>query len=195
MKEENVVIVLNSPAGSGKDVVAEHLAIAHGFQWVELKKRAVEIVRAVFGVSELEWEQMYTRDRKDTPHWKLKVARGGKWMSPRQALIYISEEVVKPQFGEGYFARCTLEAMQEGMDVVVSDAGFIDEVITITDVCKNAVKVSIDRDGYTYEGDSRSSLPDIMFRESYILDNNGTKEELYEQVDELVNLIKESMEK
>lgn len=183
-----VAIILNSPAGSGKDVVAQFLKRHHQCHWMEFKTRLIEITTAVFGVSVIEWEGMYTRENKDTPHWKLKTSKRGEWMSPRQALILISEEVIKPNMGSNYFGLCAANSLKENHFNVFSDGGFVDEILSLIDVVgeENIFKIYIDRDGCQFdENDSRKELPDIMFKESYTIDNNNSLNELYVQVEEV----------
>lgn len=169
------VFVFNSPPNSGKDVVANHLAETFGFNISSFKTRLIEITQAVYGVSEFEWGLLYTREGKETPHWKLKNSRNGEWMSPRQALIYISEEVIKPKYGKDFFGLSLVKELKDGV-TLIPDGGFVEEVIPLIEAVgkENVIKVVIEREGCTFDNDSRKDIDNDLFGNTLILLNNSS---------------------
>lgn len=176
------IFIFNSPPNSGKDVVAHHISKTFGFEVLSFKERLIEITQAVYGVSKLEWDLLYTREGKETPHWKLRNSRKGVWMSPRQALIYISEEVIKPRYGKDYFGVALSNKIEDSDCSVflIPDGGFVEEVKPLIEKFgkENITKVKVVRDGCTFEGDSRKDIDDSLFSNTLILNNNSNLDNL-----------------
>jgi hypothetical protein len=149
------LILLNGPAGCGKGEAYKTIRAVHNAHDGRVKKRLYEIASAVFGVSQGLWEE---REGKEAPHPKLAVSvaqiqalskhinldlhddhspQRPRWaggdrflLSPRQALIYASEALIKPAFGAGYFGRVRRESMINPEETLYVDdsAGFPEEL-------------------------------------------------------------------
>lgn len=151
------VIILNAPPGAGKDTIGNRIAmIAPWFcRMRSFKKPMFEIARAMLG------ERLYKnfidayndREQKEKPQAFL----NGK--SPRQFMIWISEKVIKPQFGNQYFGRRMVEQIRECDDpVIITDGGFSDEIKSLIGAGFEVHICRLHRDGYTFAGDSRNYL-------------------------------------
>ena len=95
--------------------------------------------------------------------WKDQKQASFMGMSPREAYIWYSEEVMKPKFGNQVFGQMALLDMLDcGAQkiVVFSDCGFDYETAPIVDFvgAKNCMLVHIERPGYSYAGDSRGTI-------------------------------------
>lgn len=176
------LILINGPKGSGKDTLAQMIldripnTRLTTFKTVLYKETARRLN------VDLNWLIEVATDRtlKETPLEEL----GG--ISPRQALIDTSEDHIKKEhgpFGVSYhLVEDILSREYCGrFTFVIPDSGFNHEVNYLTNVLKkfglsNLTVIRLDRDGCTYEGDSREYLdnPDIH------LHNNGSPEELYQ---------------
>ena len=100
-------------------------------------------------------------------------------ITPREAMIYLSELVVKPTLGEAYFGIKAAENMCEGNNWV-TDSGFKQEaVIQVNEFgAENVFLVKIHREGCSFEGDSRSYISlDEYGVATLELDNNHTLED------------------
>lgn len=90
--------------------------------------------------------------------------------TPREFLIHLSEHYMKPRYGEDVYGRLLYHramAQDPIPDVVViDDSGFPAEVGAVQGY--KAI-VRIEREGTSYEGDSRNYLPDPKFT----IDNSG----------------------
>lgn len=179
----NKVIILNGPPGSGKDEGSKHLVSVLREQGVparhcEFKERLFKLVRGVCGLTVPEWERLYTRENKEKPSSRL---RG---LSPRQALIYLSEDIIKPILGKDYFGKAAAEDLTEGVNVF-SDGGFVEEVRPIISKvgAKNVLIIRIHRAGHTFQGDSRKYLPDGFGPLVIDVENNGTLEEYFKALE------------
>ena len=89
----------------------------------------------------------------DEYYWKLSV---------REAMIYISEVIMKPRFGDNYFGVARAKAIQEGEIAVDSSCGFLEELPPLIERLRqeNILLIRVHRAGATFEGDSRNYIPD-----------------------------------
>ena len=153
------VVIFNGPPRSGKDTAVNTI-------WQLLDRSCIHIkmadpitnsVKSLFGIQFADWQHIYN-NFKDAPHPQL------QGMTPREACIWLSEEVVKPKFGKDFFGRiaarrCT-DAIDGGYTVLMSDGGFLDEVQCIVDHVgsEHVVLVHLHRPGFDFANDSRSLL-------------------------------------
>lgn len=106
--------------------------------------------------------------------------------TPREFLIHLSEHYIKERYGDDAYGRWlehrVLRLIPIPDLVIIDDGGFPAERAVLGHLAK---VVRVNRPGKTFEGDSRMhlDLPD------FILDNNGTVEELEPKLDDLVNWI------
>ena len=181
------IILFNGPPNSGKDAAAEYLSDVHGAFHSSFKTHLIEITQAIYKIDPFVWNYWYSREGKELPRQEL----GG--LSCRQALIFVSEKIIKPAFGKDFWGKSEAEwiAKHLGEDelVALSDAGFDDEVIPLVNAFgkDNVYIVKIEREGCSYKGDSRNYLSDGLVSEEnyYTIENNGTLEEFKENVEKL----------
>ena len=97
--------------------------------------------------------EMYTRENKERPYLNL----GG--LSPREALIKVSEEIMKPAFGEDYFGKALVADIDEDI-TLVPDSGFMSEFIPVVERVgpTNVLVIKLFKDGCTFDNDSREYL-------------------------------------
>lgn len=161
------LIVFNGPKGSGKDLAATILQQYLGSDNVNLcsfKKTLVEMALKLSGLSQYQWDAIYTRELKDQADWRLRVQDIA--VSPRRYLIWISEEVIKPIFGKLFFGEQAVKQIDVDKINAFSDSGFKEELWAVIDGVSdewnyNAVEVVVVRlfrEDCTYENDSRSYL-------------------------------------
>lgn len=162
------IVLFNGPPGSGKDTAA---MIAENDFWcceiMEFKQKLFSIALEISGMDYHVWFSIYNnrkdkgRANKETPLPEL----GG--LSQRQFLIKISEEWVKPVFGERYFGEAAAKAVAESSNILFffSDSGFMEEVYPLFDLVGkyDVLLVKLYREGCSYEGDSRNYLPEEEF--------------------------------
>lgn len=175
---------------SGKDYIAEvlqsYIILNTGLNCsiLKYKSRLYRITAALYGLDEIKLiEVANNRILKEAPM----VALGG--LSPRKALIKVSEGIVKPIFGERYFGAALASSIGSEDFVVIPDGGFSEEVVPLVecDRVHRIVVVRLTADGCTFEGDSRSyirkgpSLKDVSF-----LDYHNRKDG---NIDDLVKML------
>ena len=158
-----MIIILNAPAGAGKDTIQQAIASMFETGSLSFKKPMFEMAHAILGdLGYSEFMDAYNdRNRKEAP---LEILKGS---SPRQFMIWISETIIKPAFGDKHFGNLLYDdynvKQNEGFDIcVVSDGGFPDETITLIEKGAVVKLFRMHRDGYSFDGDSRNyvHLPD-----------------------------------
>lgn len=123
------VIMFNGPPGCGKDyatsVLVRELSLkGTAAHHLEVKNRLIDLTCLIHDMDRDEWDRMYHHPTKDMPL----VQFGG--MSMRQALIRVSETVIKPNYGLDYFGRAAGKTLKDGVNVF-SDGGFEPEIRAI----------------------------------------------------------------
>ena len=183
-----VVVILNAPPGAGKDTLAnnEYWVTDVGNlllnEWQHdrhsvfnsepikeefkqpLRSIAYDVVLTVYG-NEVAKEFLYRlldRELKEEAWEKL----GG--MSPRQFLIYTSENYVKVCFGGNIFGKIAARSVVEvpvylrtgGTIHIFSDGGFAEEIDEVVKAvgAENVYIFQWSADGCSFKGDSRRYL-------------------------------------
>lgn len=155
-----MIIILNGPAGSGKDTLAALLLEqGHVQAKAQFKEPMFGIALAASGITPEAWWGRYNdRESKEKP-WGL---LGG--MSCREFMIHISEKFIKPVFGDDYFGnQLAIKYINRDphvTDMVVSDSGFQSELDALGCTLgeSEVLIVRLHREGYTFNGDSRSYI-------------------------------------
>ena len=149
-------ILLNAPVASGKDYAAARLMHSLKAQHGEFKQTIFDIAKAITGLSDEEFFGIYNdRESKEVPQVKF------LGLSPRGLMIWISEEVCKPKFGNQYFGKPAAARIDTKTGCVFSDSGFSDEVYPIAEKlgAENLFIVRFNRLGSQFEqNDSRKFL-------------------------------------
>lgn len=181
------IIIFNGPAGCGKDEAVGYLNRQYNAYPFSFKSRLKKITLEIYGVSEPLWDSWYTREGKELPREEL----DGK--SCRQALIHVSEDIIKPNFGKDYFGKVEARRInsmfhaEEGSVVACSDGGFNEEVVPFVEMFgeENVHIVQIQRDGCSFKGDSRNWIDsEAILEENYwVLHNNSTLVDFWKKLD------------
>lgn len=154
------VLFLNAPANSGKDTIADALVEQHGFTKLSFKDTLFDFMFKIFNIKDSAafMDMYYTRVTKEQPCELLRL--GGAVLSPRQALIHVSENVVKPLLGDDYFGQAVLAKIKPSGKYVFSDCGFLEEIMPIIQKVMpfNVYLVRLTREGCTFNGDSRNYI-------------------------------------
>lgn len=200
-----MIILFNGPPGSGKDAAADYFG-TRGFKHLSFKYQLYKETVNYFDV-DFNWFMEGYKDReiKEIPSTLL-----GN-MSRREAMIYVSEKVIKPRKGLDYFGNQVANEIQNGSDYAISDGGFVDELIPVINKVgsDDFVLVQLTRDGCDYSSDSRRYFQGTKLMHEYALGgkltpidnkyvlnhafnvktyrihNNGTIEDFYKVLDDI----------
>lgn len=152
-------LLLNGPPGSGKDTVASHLIPYLKFTHL---KFAAPIKRMVAAL--LQCDQRTLESIKDEPNRMLRYEDSAirRDDTPRRVLIALSEELLKPRYGNSYFGNALwTEATRSSSKLfVVSDCGFESEVGRLINSAgpSNCLLIRLHREGHNFTNDSRSYI-------------------------------------
>jgi hypothetical protein len=122
------LVLISGPGRSGKNTAGKAIAEFYGADHFAISDRLKVETHSHFGLpGHLAVDHF--EDCKDEPN----AAFDG--MTPRQAYIHVSEEIIKPRLGEDYLGRCALERLADPRFSlkVVSGVGFLDEVLPLVE--------------------------------------------------------------
>ena len=183
MSKVNKCIFINGPPGSGKDTAAELLAANHDYlplKFAGALKAGLAGLLGMFDVNEYNkfFETHGGKESHEPPFTKT---------TPRQTLIDLSEEFMKPRFGKDIFGQVAARtAAAMGGNVVFSDCGFAEELLPVVRHFgeTNCLLIKLYREGCSFEGDSRRHIsPDVLgnvYRK--VIRNDGSIGDLYDNV-------------
>ncbi len=151
------VVFLNGPPGVGKDTMANDL-VKFWFANATKMKMADELKDITHRMFGLDVATDFYESVKGNP---MPEFRG---MTPRQAYIHVSEQIMKPLFGPDVFGHRLLQRMkrlQRNM-YLIADSGFVEEAMPIiSDVGPGnclLVRLHAPKRGCSFKNDSRSHL-------------------------------------
>lgn len=146
-----MIIIFNGPPGSGKDEASMFMQCL-GFHPLSFKHQLFKETMRHFCVDK-NWFMLGYEDRKQ----KEKPEPLLEGMSRREAMIFVSEGIIKPMYGSSYFGDQVASKIKYSKDYVISDGGFLDELMPIINKigCENILIIQLVRDNCTFSNDSR----------------------------------------
>lgn len=190
------VIIFNGPPGSGKDTGAAYLQ-SKGYNHLRFKDSLIALTSLIYSVPEADIEELLeSRDGKE----RSDVRFGGK--SLRQALIYVSEGVIKPNFGKDFFGvKAAHSILRSDNELhVMSDGGFETEINTFIQHGFRVLLIHIHREGHDFSGDSRQYVyPKNLIKGDgschyFVIKNDWSIENFYAQIDSAIDTYKIAIE-
>jgi hypothetical protein len=211
------IILLNGVKSTGKDSAIHHLrSLGYPLVRREAKGKLHELTMAFFCIQpERYWEIYEDRVLKEAPLLEFRIRlsqedldnlegilnetlidcpseeRSTFILSLRQAMIYISELVMKPKFGENYFGVARAKDIVDGEVATDSSCGFIEELPPLIERLgqDNILLIRVHREGATFEGDSRNYIPDG------VIDNTVDVQSVYGYLDEYLETVEKIVDK
>jgi hypothetical protein len=88
-------------------------------------------------------------------------------LSRREALIYVSEEIIKPKFGKDFFGVKAAQELDNTDNYCFSDGGFQEELVPIINKlgADNIILIQLTREGCDFSSDSRRYINGILVEE------------------------------
>lgn len=157
-----MIVIFNGPPGSGKDEAASLFKEVFGFGNLSFKYQLFKETINHFEVDKAWFMEGYDdREVKEKKEFALNE------MSRREAMIHVSEDIVKPKNGKDYFGRMVAEEIEDGKSYAIADGGFIEELEPIIEKLgeENIVLVQITREGHDFSTDSRRYFDGKLFKE------------------------------
>lgn len=192
----NKIILLNGPAGSGKDTIGRFLVDklnkAGIYKFADPIKKAVA---ALFDLSPEEYQFYFeTQQGKNNPSPRFNNK------TPREWLISFSEDFAKKNGGPQIFGKILGDKLRTNFSsgviesAVVTDSGFLPEAEAVLNTFGNEVDVyliRLNRTGYKFDGDSRGyiHLKELFPNNVVELDVHNNEGMVIHSVDNIVNEI------
>lgn len=117
------------------------------------------------------------------------------YYSSREALIHVSENIVKPKQGNDFYGRKLVERIEASSEryIFTGDGGFRNELVPLLEAGYNVYIVHLERNGATFENDSRKLLTEDDFKgedgnmlynnlKFIKMYNNGSLDDLYKTI-------------
>lgn len=195
--------------GSGKDTIADYLVNVHEFRRDSFAASLKDATAAVFGWDRdmLEGRTRSSREWREQPDWWW-TQRLGRTITPRLILQLWGTEVCRRGFHDDIWIASLENKLRHSRDhVVISDCRFPNEIAAIKNAGGAVIRVTrgIDPDWFLAavqhfkQGDD---LPNDMPHSSewawagtdfdHVLDNNRDLDDLYAQINSLVQDLRAS---
>lgn len=150
------IVLLNAPPRAGKNTAAAGAsAVLQGVAVIGFSHHLKRSVHAAFG---LGWDL-------DPDHFDAVKSHPSEQffgMTPRQAYIWWSEEVIKPKFGKEWFGEMFMRAARSACadTIIAPDSGFTEEAERVAKEVgpHNVMLIRLHKTGCTFDGDSRSYI-------------------------------------
>ncbi len=159
-----MIFIVNGPPGSGKDEACIYFA-SLGYIHSSFKRKLIEETVEYFDVTTDWFLTGYDiRLIKERPEEKL------SGLSRRQALIHVSEDLIKPRYGNDYFGKMAAADLVLEKNYCFSDGGFVEELVPIINKlgAENIILIQLTREGCDFTSDSRRYINGNLIKE-YIL--------------------------
>ena len=213
MKLTKTVVIFNSPPNSGKDISTQYMKdyFCTG-EVIAFKDELYKDTANYFNIAAEDLVEYHSdRSLKEKPSllfpkyqreslkqyffslvYLIGALTNNRYLmslgyySSREALIHVSESVVKPVKGKDYYGKKLVEKIEDSSErfYFVSDSGFKEECTMVADKGYRVIIAQLMRSGATFDGDSRSLLNKDDFKEYNNIkfcqiDNNGALDDLY----------------
>ena len=182
--------------GSGKGTVADTLVNEYKFTKLSFADKLKDGVSEVFG-----WDrQMLEGDTESSRYWREQPdqywsEKFGKPTTPRWVLQYFGTEVMRGQMYDGIWVDSCI-GRYKGQNTVIADTRFPNEVKQIRERGGKIilVKRGQDPDWFVDYVEGNIEPKDIHTSEyawakeefDFVIENNGSKDELYTKIDDLI---------
>ena len=176
--------------GSGKDTVSKRLEQKHGFRRDSFAKSLKDAVSAMFN-----WDrEMLEGNGDDSRQWREQPdefwsKKFGKTVTPRWVLQHFGTEVMRQHMHDAIWIDSCL-SRYDGQPTVISDTRFQNELKTIKEYGGEIILVKRGelptREQMQERGAHKSEWDWMGWEFDHVLDNDGTKQELFDKVDNLI---------
>ena len=181
---------------SGKGTVSDRLMQKHGFRKDSFAKSLKDAVSSMFN-----WDREMLEGKTDESRaWREKPdafwsKRFGKDVTPRWVLQYFGTEVMRQGMHDAIWIDSCM-ARYDGKPTVIADTRFENEIKTIREIGGKIllVKRGQDPDWFTDYVEGNIEPKNVHSSEyawakseyDHLITNNGTLEELHQQIDDLI---------
>lgn len=176
-----MIIGVSGYARAGKDTVADYLVEKHGFTKLSF---ADPIREGLYRLNPkiMLMESVYVPLAYAVDQWGWDLLKD---ISPdaRPLMQRFGTEVAREMFGDNFWVDLAMRKAQEHEKVVIADVRYANEATAIK---SHGLLWRVDREGVGPANDHPSELAVETFVADAVLTNNGTMDDLYEQVAEAI---------
>lgn len=176
----STIILLNGPPGSGKDMAATFIRKDLGADKCtnfRMKTPLWNIFQAMFALTDMQLHNMVNTPQKDMEQEML------HGRTPREVLIDISENFLKPRFGNEFLGELLARRINYSpcQWATVSDSGFTEEARPLLSKFsrQNVFCIQLSRDGTSFVNDSRSYIDCDSLGIQHVLIKNDLDLDMY----------------
>jgi GTPase SAR1 family protein len=170
-------------AHSGKNTAANHLINKYNYLEDSFARILKKIIKCLFNFTE------------DQVNGQLKEVMDKRWnITPRQAMQFIGTELFRnqinkliPDIGNNFWIKSLDINMNKKKDIVITDVRFQNEVDYMHSINGIVIKIvrSYNSENKLYDHESEKNIKFIK-NYDYLIENNGTKQDLYKKIDEII---------
>jgi hypothetical protein len=180
---DNIVVGMIGKAGAGKDTVGDYLCDNYGFKRVAFADPLKKGVKAIFDLTD---KQAYDRVEREKP-----LEYFPDW-SPRKLFQYFGTELLRDNFDDDIWIKLFRKAVAniDSDRVIITDMRFPNELKEVK-AYSNSYAFKVTRPNYigTNVGISNHASESHDLQGDLLLENDGTIEDLYCKVDNVMRQI------
>ena len=199
---------------SGKDTVADYLCTFHGYRRISFAASLKDAIASIFGWD----RELLEGTTKSSREWREQVdpwwsERLGKEITPRYILQYWGTEVCRNGFHSDIWVASVENKLRKSTDnIVITDCRFANEILAIKNaggvVCRiergpnpewynhafnlnkgpTQIGWAIAKDHLNKLGVHASEYSSVGLNYDHYLDNNGSIDDLHQQIKSIINL-------
>lgn len=182
-----MIIGLNGLKGSGKDTVGQYLVDNWGYTRASFAEKLKTSAAELFDVLPESWEQW-----KNEPETTVSINRRSVPivnLTVREFLQRYGTESHRDIFGSNFWVDEALKGLDPNKKTVFTDARFENELERIKSL--GGYNVQILRPGVFTKDSHASEVPPPQHLIDYAIDNDGSFDKLYSEVDTVVKVLRE----
>lgn len=189
-----MILFFNGPPGSGKDKACEFVTEKYGFNHLSFKEQLIIDTADHFAVS-IEWFLNKYDDRSEKEKKQPELGNRSK----REALIYVSETLIKPIRGLDYYGKIVAQKIEKDCNYCFSDGGFKEELLPVINIVgnNNILIIHLYRNNCSFSSDSRSYVHGIPQNgnsysepffpvKTYQIQNNSTLDDFHKEIKTII---------
>lgn len=198
----NHIIVLSGKSGSGKDTIANIIEKYYPITRLSFAtslKQIVSQLSYLFLGLKVDEKKMDSLEYKEKSYDEFKIYRNGvsESLTIRKLLQTVADEILKPALGKEIFVQTVIQSIKEkiplssGNMFVITDLRYLNEYTAVLDIPNVIVShIRVIRDEIEGERHQHGSEKNYGSLEpDYYFYNNGTIEELENQIEEIISTI------
>lgn len=203
-----MIIGISAKANSGKDLVGDYLVSKYGYKKVKFADKLKDILSICLSIPREKLEdheykettlpeswwvfEIPNTDRGVTvyPYLKYKEEYNEKFLvkvTPRWLLQRIGTDCFRCVISPDFWVNALFCSMEEGNNYVITDVRFPNEADMVKS--NGGMLIRLNRAGYIFSNHISETALDCYDGFDHVVENNGTIDELYKKIDDIVAVV------